>query len=97
MKKKQLNNVKFSSHAIQRMFERDIPKTDVIKAIEEGEVINSYPDDKPYPSYLSLIFIGDRPLHIVFAENMDEKEIIIITLYIPDTEIWTDDFKSRRK
>lgn len=97
MNLKEYRKFKFSSHAIQRMFERDISKNEVIKSIDQGEIIASYPEDKPYPSYISMIIIDQRPIHVVFADNTDEKEAIIITVYIPDTTQWTVDYKSRRK
>ena len=40
-------NIKFSSHSIQRMFERVISKNDIVKTINQGEIIASYPEDKP--------------------------------------------------
>jgi len=36
------------------------------------------------------------PLHVVIAENIQDNEIIIITAYFPDQDIWTSDFKSKR-
>ncbi|QSZ42377.1 DUF4258 domain-containing protein [Sulfurimonas aquatica] len=41
-------------HAVERMFQRDIEDVDVEYVIKNGNVIESYTDDKPYPSYLSL-------------------------------------------
>ncbi|MGH2495853.1 MAG: DUF4258 domain-containing protein [Ktedonobacteraceae bacterium] len=40
----------FSTHAIKRMFERSISKADIRRVLVNGEVINEYPDDKPYAS-----------------------------------------------
>lgn len=48
------SKIKFSSHALQRMFERSIQKDTVIEAVKNGEIIREYPEDNPYPS--SLIF-----------------------------------------
>lgn len=88
----------FTKHAIQRMFERSIPKPLIEGALKNGEKINEYPDDKPYPSKLLLYFFKKTPLHIVFSvENKDGQDIfIIITVYEPSHEEWNDDFKTRR-
>ncbi len=51
-------------------------------------------DDKPYPSFLVLELNG-KPLHVVFAKNHEENEIIIITAYYPDKSKWSDDYKRR--
>lgn len=97
MRLKKYKKFKFCSHAIQRMFEHGISKNEVIKTMNQGEIIASYPEDKPYPSYLSMIIIDQRPIHVVFADNSEDREAIIITVYIPDRKHWTNDYKSRRK
>ncbi len=48
--------VVFSGHAIQRMFERAVGRDDVLAVIAQGETIAEYADDKPYPSRLLLGF-----------------------------------------
>ena len=82
-------------HAIERMFERDISELEVEDTISNGEVIQSYIDDKPYPSFLSLKHINSKALHVVYA--LDESNaFIVITVYHPDTKIWNDDFKTKK-
>jgi len=55
------------------MFERDIFEEDSEDAIENGERIEKYPDDKPYPSFLALKFF-QKPLHVVFAKNANASD-----------------------
>lgn len=81
-------------HAIERMFQRDISDKDVETCIQMGNIIESYTDDKPYPSFLVLYFVDTNPLHVVYANNNDT--IIVITTYIPNKEKWNNDFKTRR-
>lgn len=89
--------LKFSGHAIKQMFERQISKEDVCHAIDNGETIKSYPEDKPYPNKLMLGFSGNRPIHVVLAYD-DVKDVqIIITTYIPDPKLWSKDFKVKRR
>jgi hypothetical protein len=90
------NQIIFSGHAIRQMFHREIAKEEVIKVVKNGEVIIDYPDDQPYPSRLMLGFIDKKPIHVVFAFDQDTKTGIVVTAYIPDSQLWTDDFKSRR-
>ncbi len=85
----------FSNHSVKQMFQRNISIAEVKDVIENGVIIKSYVDDKPYPSYLAFAFIKKRPLHVVYSIN--DKEIIIITAYQPDSIIWEDDFKTRKK
>ena len=63
----------------------------------DGEVIATYPDDTPLPSRLVLGWLGDRPLHVVAADNDTDQVTVVITVYEPDPAIWEPRFKSRRK
>ncbi len=89
-------NIIFSGHSIRQMFSRGIRKDDVLEAMRNGQIIIDYPDDKPYPSVLMLGFAGNRPIHIVIATDKENQIEIIVTVYIPDPNLWSDDFKSRR-
>ena len=82
-------------HAVERMFQRDISENDVENAVVHGEIIEEYPDDEPYPSYLTLHFDQEGALHVVYAKE-DQKRIII-TAYRPDPNKWSSDFRQRRK
>ncbi|MEW6242372.1 MAG: DUF4258 domain-containing protein [Chloroflexota bacterium] len=86
----------FRIHAIQRMFERRVSDEAVKRAIQTGETIENYPEDRPYPSRLILGWHGTRPLHIVIADNEAENETIVITVYEPDPNQWSANFRSRK-
>jgi len=49
-------------HAIERMFQRDIYEHQVESVIENGKIIESYEDDKPYPSFLVLGWVEVMPM-----------------------------------
>jgi len=87
----------YSNHAVSQMFQRGISTNDVEYTITKGKVIKQYPDDKPYPSKIILAFKNNRPLHIVYSYNEKEDTFIIITAYEPNTEIWENDYKTRKK
>jgi hypothetical protein len=78
------------------MFIRGLKGKDVLEVVRQGEVIINYPDDTPYPSYLILGFTRGGPVHVVFAFDEQQKTGIIVTAYVPDAKIWTDNFKRRR-
>jgi len=60
------------------------------------EVIEEYPGDIPYPSYLILGFTRlNKPIHAVVSFNQEEKTVIIITVYVPDSKKWGDNFRRR--
>lgn len=93
-----LDNYKifFSNHAVKQMFSRNISVDDVKNVINSGEEIKNYPDDRPYPSKLVYAIINERPLHVVYCLNQEEKQVIVITAYEPTTDIWEDNFKLRK-
>jgi len=89
--------ISFSGHAVQRMFERGIGKEAVIDVIRTGEVIASYPDDYPYPSFLMLGFKKAPPIHVVVARDDKDGNCYVITVYLPKAGIWQAGFRERRE
>lgn len=85
----------YRTHALVRMFQRKISVEDVRSMLVNGETIEDYPDDIPYPSCLILGWSGKRPLHVVAAYNESENETVIITVYEPDPVLWSEDFRRR--
>lgn len=89
------NKLVFSGHIISQMFRRNISVDEIIGIIKEGEIIMSYPDDKPYPSYLMLGYQNKRPLHLVVARDDLTGQCIMVTIYEPDSKTWSKDYKSK--
>jgi len=86
----------FSVHAIKRMFERGISKSDVRAVLNQGRVIEDYPEDSPFPSRLLLGWSGFRPIHVVAADEPDTWNTIVITVYQPNESEWEAGFARRR-
>lgn len=82
-------------HSFRRMFEKEISPDDVLDVIRNGEIIQEYPDDKPYPSFLILKFVNNRPIHVVVAKNNADNLCFAVTVYEPDQTIWSKDFKTK--
>lgn len=85
----------FSGHATVQMFKRKISVNDIENILLNGRIIKSYPEDKPFPSYLVLGVVKERVLHIVVSSNIQE-DCYIITAYEPDSAIWNEDFSSKK-
>jgi hypothetical protein len=79
------------------MFERAVSPALVLSIISKGEVIASYPDDVPFPSVLLLGFDGQRPLHLVVARDPKSGLCFVVTVYLPDPDVWSEDFRTRRE
>jgi len=84
----------FTDHARERMKERNIKYDDIVSSINNGEIIEQYEGDKPYPSCLILGYSDNKPLHIVLSLN--NGIIWIITTYIPTLEKWEEGYKIRK-
>lgn len=86
---------RFTKHSLERAFERGISPDECEEIYKKGEVIESYEDDKPFPSELRVGKINGRYLHLVTAK--DGNYIHVITAYIPDPVRWMNDYKKRKK
>ena len=91
-------NINFKKHALVRIVERKISIQEVEEALLNCNLIESYSEDKPLPSYLVIGFTkNERPLHILVALDKIEGYIWIITVYEPDQTIWSDQMTKRKK
>lgn len=79
------------------MFERRIAEEEVEAVLSFGEIIESYHNDTPDPSFLIFKKTDGRPLHIVVGWNASKARITVITLYEPDLRKFELDLKTRRK
>ena len=87
----------FLPHAVRQMSRPDrmISPSEIRKVIEEGEIIEDYPDDARGHSCL---FMGEgedgRAIHV--ACSAKDEYLAIITAYIPTLEDWEEGFKKRK-
>lgn len=84
-----------TQHSRKRFVERGIQLQDIVKTIENGEIIEYYPNDLPFSSCLITGKSGNRAVHIVAA--IDDGMIYLITAYIPDPAKWEADWKTRKE
>ena len=89
--------IEWKKHALQRMFERAISRAEVKKTIVNGEVIEVYEEDYPFPSFLIANINSEKPLHVVLSYDERMQMCYIITAYEPDTRYFLDDLMTRRE
>jgi hypothetical protein len=89
-------SIRWTGHILERLFLRSISIDDVMNALTNGEIIEQYPTDYPFPSCLVLGLTGaGKPMHIVCGSN--GTELWLVTAYFPDPAEWSENFKVRRE
>ena len=89
------DKVFITNHASERFRLRDIKMIDIKAGLYNGEIIEQYPDDFPFPSCLISGITNDkRHIHIVMSDEGTSSKII--TAYIPSVDKWEADFKTRK-
>jgi len=84
-----------TTHVRERMKKRGIEYSDLLFAVSNGEIIEQYKDDNPYPSCLVLGHTANnRPLHVVVS--IGSGVLWVITSYCPAPEKWKKNFSERR-
>ncbi len=89
--------IEWQRHALERMMERGISRDIVKDVLLSGEIIEDYPDGRPYPSALFLGRHEGEIYHVVIALDSQSGYCFIITAYKPDLEHFEPDYKTRRK
>lgn len=84
-------------HVNMRMKGRFIPRHIVVDSIRNYEILEGYPGDKYLPSYLVFTEYRGKIFHILFAVDVEENNVRVITAYYPNFEDWEEGFKIRRK
>ena len=90
------NKILMTEHASNRSRQREITQKDIKHCIMSGEIIEQYEGDFPFPSCLIFGYSEDnRIIHVVASDNGEYSKII--TAYIPDTETFEKDLKTRKE
>ncbi len=87
----QNGRIKITDHADEEAVDDCLTSEEIYYSVMYGEVIEDYPTDKPYPS--CLIFgnnFSAQPIHSVWAYNPENLWAVLITVYRPNPERWTD-------
>lgn len=89
------SNVFITQHSLKRFRERGIKYNDIISCINNGEIIEQYPNDFPNPSCLILgKNCSDGYIHVVCGT--DGEYLWIITAYYPTEAKWQNDLRTRK-
>jgi len=85
------DKIRITDHADEEAYNDRLSFNDILSSISTGEIIEQYPEDKPYASCLILSRDAkDEPIHTVWAYNSETESSVLITVYRPDPEQWID-------
>mgnify|MGYP002639403232 FL=1 len=93
----QANRIRITDHADEESQSDQLTFDEVYLSVFNGQIIEDYPEDKPYRSCLIYghTFSGD-PVHSVWAFNDENQWAVLITVYRPDPDRWIN-YRVRRK
>ena len=84
-------------HVNMRLGQRFIARETIIQAADTYEIVEAYPGDKYFPSYLVLGRNGDDAFHVLFGVDVEGQNVRIVTAYYPTPDEWEIDLKTRRR
>jgi len=92
----QKGKIEWQTHTLERMMKRGISREIVKQILLEGEIIEDYPNDKPFPAALFFGRFQGEPFHVVSAFDSLSGYCFVITVYRPDLDHFETDYKTRR-
>ena len=90
------HRIRITDHADEEAQADHLSFDEVFISIFQGQVIEDYSGDKPFPSCLIYgdTFSGD-PVHSVWAYNYENRWAVLVTVFRPDPQRWID-WRARR-
>lgn len=90
------NRLRITDHADEEAHADVLTYDEIFFSVLQGEIIEDYPDDAPYPSCLIYGETFKRqPVHSVWAYNAENRWAVLITVYRPDPARWIE-WRTRR-
>lgn len=90
------NRIRWTYHVNMRLEGRYIPRRFIVESTDKYEIIEIYPEDKYFPSYLVYSHFQDLVFHVLFACDVEGDNVRIITAYYPGLDQWGADYRTRR-
>lgn len=89
--------IRISDHADEEIRADHLMLNDILYSVREGEIIEYYPSDRPYPSCLVFGMTSKKEaVHSVWGYNKNNQWAVLITVYRPDPDKWIQ-WRKRRK
>lgn len=89
-------NYHITHHAAEEAQDDDLDFEGIFYSLRHGQMIEDYPEDRPYPSCLIYGINADgEPIHSVWAYAEANQQAILVTVYRPDPMRWIN-WRERR-
>ena len=88
--------IAMTKHAKSRLIERNITIENIKNALQTGEIIKQYENDKPFLSCL-LLGLTEQKVFIHIVASIDDGYLYIITAYYPNENDWESDYKTKKE
>lgn len=89
-------HILWTYHVNMRLGERFIARETIVAASASYEIVEEYPEDKYFPSYLLLGQQESVGFHVLLGVDVPGHNVRVVTAYYPDLEEWEADLKTRR-
>ncbi len=89
--------IHWTYHVNMRLKGRIIPREFILNSVDSYEIIEEYPEDKYFPSYLIYTEYKSQIIHVHIATDIENDNVRIVTTYKPTLDKWESNFKTRRK
>ena len=93
----QKRRIVWTYHVNMRLKARYIPREWILESVSAYDLIEHYPEDKYMPSYLIWSSFRDVVFHVLFATDIDNGNVRVVTAYRPDPDLWAACMKQRRR
>ena len=85
-----------TDHVFDKVRAVDLTFAEFEALLDTGEIVEEHAISGEELKEIVLLLAWTRPLHLVIVVDHRHREERILTLYEPDPDQWTPDYRSRR-
>jgi hypothetical protein len=95
----QNGDIFISAHGYDELAQGNILIKEILSGMDKAIVLDDYPYYTKGPCTLVLKYdLNNNPIHIVWGIPKGKtKPAVLVTGYRPDPNLWSDDFRRRKK